>query len=286
MCNTHTPLLAHHIFRSFIDIALNGNEVEEDRPSGAMLNTGSLLNLSMDEHRRRKLDEKLQKKFAEALREADMERNVIKHILERNSEVENTHQSKTESKLLSDAKMQNFMDLKSPELEDFIHARKFDAKTFSKGRLAGADGKLNNLRYKGQTAESIASDCSPEEPCLVWLVWSLRSQPIVLKSRPPPTFNIRKSMPEFTVVYAGPESTKLPSEYLSSTAWISVLDLVFKGVKSIPVCDILKEKADNLALAMEPRLDYHIAERVDRTRHNYWTLRFTRDNLAPMAAVM
>jgi len=33
-------------------------------------------------------------------------------------------------------------------------------------------------------------------------------------------------------------------------------------------------------------LECHIAERVDTTQQNHWTLRFTRDNLPPMAAAM
>lgn len=60
-------------------------------------------------------------------------------------------------------------------------------------------------------------------------------------------------MPDFAVVYAGREPAKLPSGYLANPAWIGALDSVIKGIKSILISGELKEKADNLALAMGPR---------------------------------
>mmetsp|Transcript_9859 Transcript_9859/g.17267 ORF Transcript_9859/g.17267 Transcript_9859/m.17267 type:complete len:268 (+) Transcript_9859:1034-1837(+) len=50
--------------------------------------------------------------------------------------------------------------------------------------------------------------------------------------------------------------------------------------------DKLIDNANKLALALTTRLDFHVAEKVDPTRHNHWTLRFTKDNLSPVAAGM
>jgi hypothetical protein len=91
-------------------------------------------------------------------------------------------------------------------------------------------------------------------------------------------------MPEFHVVYAGPETAKSPPEYLLNPMWMNALDSVVKGVNTIAMSDDMMVQADNLALAMEQR--YHIAERVDLSRHHHWTLHFTRDNLPTMAAAM
>ena len=86
-------------------------------------------------------------------------------------------------------------------------------------------------------------------------------------------------MPEYTVVYAGPQNKKLPAAYLRDSAWVEALQLVVKVVGVVPMDDTMITKANHLALILESRLDYHVAERVDPTRHNHWTLRFTRDSL-------
>ena len=93
-------------------------------------------------------------------------------------------------------------------------------------------------------------------------------------------------MPEFSSVYAGPVQTKPPSEYLSNKYWVDELGSAMKGVNTVPVTDELKANADKLALAMEPRLGYHVVHKEDKIKQNHWTLRFARDNLPPMAAAM
>ena len=135
-------------------------------------------------------------------------------------------------------------------------------------------------------AESIEEDCSDAVPCLVWLAWNLRSKDIKLKARPVPVLDARMTMPDFTVVYAGPVSAKLPREYLQNPAWVNAFKSVVKGVNAIDINEELMEKADNLASLLVPRLAYHIADRVDQTRRKHWTLGFTRDNLPPVAAAM
>jgi len=45
-------------------------------------------------------------------------------------------------------------------------------------------------------------------------------------------------------------------------------------------------KADSLALTLEQRLEYHIAERVHQTRQKHWTLQLSCNNLPHMAAAM
>ena len=57
-----------------------------------------------------------------------------------------------------------------------------------------------------------------------------------------------------------------------------------KGVRFCDVSDGMMKEADTLYSAMRPRLNWHISKRVDNSRQNHWTLQFTRDNLAPVAA--
>ena len=95
------------------------------------------------------------------------------------------------------------------------------------------------------------------------------------------------TVPEFNVVYAGPDPSKPASEYLKDIVWVENWKRIVKGVCSIPITDELMGKADSLAVSMAARLDLHIDDRVDKTsRHSHWTLQFTRDNLPSMAAAM
>ena len=87
-------------------------------------------------------------------------------------------------------------------------------------------------------------------------------------------------------MHTGLEIAKSPSEYLSNPIWLNTLTSVVNGLNTIAMSDDMMVQADNLALAMEQRLEYHIAERVDLSRHHHWTLNFTRDNLPTMAAAM
>ena len=104
---------------------------------------------------------------------------------------------------------------------------------------------------------------------------------------PPEPILIAPTVPEFNIVYACPAPTKPPSEFLKDIVWVENWKRIVKGVGSIPITDELMGKADSLAVSMAARLDLHIAgDRVDSSRHNHWTLQFTRDNLPPMAAAM
>ena len=194
---------------------------------------------------------------------------------------------KTEIGSVADATVQDFLNLKpASKLENFIHARRFDGHIFQKSKLAGSDGKLNKTLHKKQTAEEIERNCSDTSPCLVWLAWNLRTKDILLKAPPMPTIDTRVTLPEFTVMYAGQKKAKNASDYLCDQAWVDMLSSVVRGVSCVPISEELKENADYLTSTFEPRLGSHISKRVDPSRHNHWTLRFTRDNFAPMAAAM
>jgi len=220
-------------------------------------------------------------------KEAVVTENVVKDVLHRNQLVEKELCEKTVTDVLEDASVSAFLDLKpAQKLEDFIHARRFNGKTFHKSKLAGTDGKLNKTWCKHQTAESIENDCSEEKSCLVWLAWKLRSAPIVLKEITVPALDASLSTPSFTIIYAGPERTILPSEYLMRTSWVGRIKLAVKGVNLLHVDENLMKKADQLAKLFCTRLEEHISERVDVRRQNHWTLRFTRDNIPAMAALM
>ena len=101
-----------------------------------------------------------------------------------------------------------------------------------------------------------------------------------------PTIDTRVTLPEFTVMYAGQKKAKNASDYLCDQAWVDMLSSVVRGVSCVPISEELKENADYLTSTFEPRLGSHISKCVDPSRHNHWTLRFTRDNFAPMAAAM
>ena len=136
-------------------------------------------------------------------------------------------------------------------LQDFIHARMFDGKTFQKAKLVGSDGKLNKIRYKTQTAESIENDCSSSESCMVYLAWKLRSTALVLKRQEIPVLDTTLMTPTFSIVHACPESVVKASEYLSNAAWIESFAAVVKGVSPIVPTEELKTNADKLVSAME-----------------------------------
>ena len=188
--------------------------IEEDRPFGPNAECrqpSKNINAKAQQAMRKKkrLDE-----LAIKHRKSVAAHNAIGDILRRNKAVEDELSGKTESGSFADATVADFLSLKpAQKLEDFIHVRKFNGKTFQKSQLAGSDGKLNKTCYKDQTAESIETDCSEENACLVWHAWNLRSSALVLKEKPMPVLSTSLPTPEFSVVYAGPEKTKLPSEY-------------------------------------------------------------------------
>ena len=61
-----------------------------------------------------------------------VERNIISNILHQNKEVEDGLMVKTESASLSNNIVADFLALKVCSLKDFIHARKFNVKSFQK----------------------------------------------------------------------------------------------------------------------------------------------------------
>ena len=280
-------IVLSHFYSSRTDITSNGTVIETDRPSGAHAEHRQPSKTINAKAQQRKRAELRRKKLAEAHRDAVVERDAISEILSRNHDVEVELQAKTNIATVADAGVVDFLPLSVAKLQDFIHARKFNGKTFHKSKLAGTDGKLNKLRYSKQTAESVENDCSDEEPCLVWLAWKHRADPVILEERPVPVMNTSIQAPEFTVTSATREDTKLPSDYLNDEQWVGVLKSVVKGVEAVPIDEALLSKADALALALDQRLDLHIAsDRVDDSRRNHWTMRFTRDNIPPMSAAM
>jgi len=92
--------------------------------------------------------------------------------------------------------------------------------------------------------------------------------------------------PTFTVYQAHKQVAKLPSEYLRNLSWLRKLKSVVKGVQAIPIDEELMSKAVALGRLLEPRPNQHIAERVNKSRHNHWAMRFSPDNMPPMAAAM
>ena len=79
-------------------------------------------------------------------------------------------------------------------------------------------------------------------------------------------------------------SEKCPSEYLLSGVWVDTFRATVKGVGFRNVDNSMVVKAKWLMLAMQERLELHIAGRVDKSRLHHYTLDFIRDNIAAMAA--
>lgn len=269
--------------------------MEKDRPSGDDSEHKQPSKTINAKAQQKKRADTRRKKMALQLTKDTTTRNTIIGILDRNRVVENKIKSATGAPEMSndatagslnDASVATFLKtLDNKELRDFIHVRKFTTETFQTSTLTGNIGKLNKTLFKHQTAQSIEESCSDESPCLVWLAWKLRSEPIVLQIPPEPIL-IAPTVPAFNVVYAGPQLSKRASEYLSNTTWVEVWKRIVKGVSSIAITDEMMNTADKLAESMAARLAIHIDDRVDSSRHNHWTLQFTRDNLPPMAAAM
>jgi hypothetical protein len=92
----------------------------------------------------RKRKEKRRKHLAKSFREAEVERNTILDILQKNKSVEEELALTQESKLFADATVAAFLQLKpASKLEDLIHTRKCKGKSFSKTKLVCPGQKLN-----------------------------------------------------------------------------------------------------------------------------------------------
>ena len=76
-----------------------------------------------------------------------------------------------------------FLQLKSAsKLEDFIHARKFTRKSFSKRKLIVRDKSSMRHCHGNRRHNQSKKDCGEENPCLVWFAASLQSYELVLKA--------------------------------------------------------------------------------------------------------
>ncbi len=79
--------------------------------------------------------------MAEDRRGAIVECTTINDVIVRNHAVEMELQRVIERKNLEDATADHFLNLTALQLQDFIHARKFDGMTFQKIKACGIQGK-------------------------------------------------------------------------------------------------------------------------------------------------
>ena len=259
--------------------------IEEDRPSGADAEHCQGAKTINHSGQKRLRAEKRRRLLANKFAEAEVTRKTILNILTKNKNVEDELANMTESGLVSDASIACFLELTVAKLKDFIHTRKFEGPVFKEASLSPPGVKINKTQFKTQTAESIENDCNSERPCYVWLAWKLRSSEVVLKAPPVPTLSTGLTLPEFTVVYAGAEDLKCPSNYLQNSTWVETLKATVKGVRFGNVDDDMIERSKKLLPAMQQRLHFHIEEFVHPTKYGHWTLDFVRDNLPAMAAI-
>ncbi len=59
-----------------------------------------------------------------------------------------------------------------------------------------------------------------------------------------------------------------------------------KVFDAVPNGRELTATADQPALFTKPRLDQHVVNQVDESKHNHWTLQFTHNNVPPMDTEM
>ena len=161
--------------------------------------------------------------LAKKHREAMVKSNIISKILDRNETVENELRSKSASKSVEDATVSDFLLLSVSKLKDFIHLRKFTGHQFRVRQLAKPGASLNKSVYPKQTAQSIEEDCSDENPCLVWISWSVRKSTLVLEEYTLPETSDSFEMPQFSITGSGSDDQKFPSGYLQSASWVEAL---------------------------------------------------------------
>lgn len=187
---------------------------------------------------------------------------------------------------LTNAGIEVFFGLSVPKLKDFIHVCRFTTKTFQESKLVVSSKKLNKTLYKGQTAKMMKDECSPEEPCLVWYGLKVRTEQIILKCPSLPKLVTTIPTPTFEVISSALMNERQPSEYLKDKEWVKALKATVKGVKFVGVNERRVHESDTLVQALQQRLDLHLSAWVHVSKHHHWTVHFTRDNLAPMAAAM
>ena len=268
----------------YSDINEKGETIEQDRPSGAHaehLQAAKTINAEAQQIKRA---DKRRLELTRKANEAQVKHNVVSKILQNNAEVEAKLMAQLDSNVLEDATIALFRRLTVSELQDFIHVRKFTGHQFLKGKLTPAGKTLKKTLYAGQTAESIGADCNEENPCLVWLAYSLRTTDVVLQTNTVPDADTGWSIPNFAVAYATRINDKCPSEYLKNKDWVESFKATVKGVSFIDVDEEVVDRAKWLVLAMQQRIDLHVDERVDRRRHHHYSLDYLRDNIPSLAA--
>ncbi len=269
---------------SHTDITSTGEEVEKDRPSGPDAEHLQYSKTLNGPAQRRMRDEKKMKKAVKAHTDAIETYNFVRDILARNREVEKKLLDKIDGDSLADATVSDFMPLNCPQLKDFIHCRKFIGKTFQESKLVGSSGKLNKTLRKKQSAQSIESECSEDEPCLVWLAWNLRSDPLVLIRLPMPVLCTSLPTPSFRLPDSTSPAEKFASNHLLNSTWVNSFSSVVKGVSAVTLDETIRMNADKLSPALEQRLGFHIDRRVDKSKQDHFFLEFASNNTTEMAA--
>ena len=114
----------------------------------------------------------------------------------------------------------------------------------------------------------------------------MKSHPLIPEPHEQLEFNNGLAMPSFEITIVCPATAKLPSEYLKNQGWIDAFPSTVQGVGTLKVTQDTMDDADYLAPALTARLSLHIHKREALEKQSDFTLKFTRDNLAPMAAAL
>ena len=114
----------------------------------------------------------------------------------------------------------------------------------------------------------------------------MRFHPLIMELHEQPEFDDGLTMPSFEVPYVCPATAKPPSEYLKNQGWIDAFKSTVKGVGTLEVTQDMMANADDLAPQLAARLNLHIHKRVALEKQSHFTSKFTRDNIAPMAAAL
>jgi len=112
------------------DIHSCGDDVDEDRPSGADCEHRQPAKTINAEPQKKLRQQKRMKKLTLKFRIAEQDINVITHILQQNEEVEINLRANILCDSLSEANVQQFLGLTISQLKDFIHACKINGRTF------------------------------------------------------------------------------------------------------------------------------------------------------------
>ena len=117
----------------------------------------------------------------------------------------------------------------------------------------------------------------------------IRDEPPVLKRRTVPSLDSYAAtpMPTFEITYASPSTPRTPTSYLQDEAWVQTMSEKVKGINTVDVTPDVEQFAESLNKLLEERLTSHIdGDRVDPSKQDHFTLKFTHDNLPPMSALL